>query len=59
MECQHTGCQEEATRTVQPVPYVDGVGRYCDKHAEAILGEVRPRAEYVVDCPNCGCEFGV
>jgi len=30
---------------------------YCEEHTKEIVDEGRP--EYIKDCPNCGCQFGV
>lgn len=30
---------------------------YCDTHARMVADEDSP--EYISDCPNCGCTYGV
>lgn len=33
------------------------VAGYCKQHAELVADDSCP--EYIVTCPNCGCQFGV
>lgn len=58
-ECKFHNCTNHATfiasgRTRQG----DCVtGRFCSEHFPQVVAANHP--EYVVDCPNCGCKFGV
>jgi hypothetical protein len=54
-KCEHTGCDEPAECLAAGRKGVVGV--YCLNHALEVEDEDRP--EYIVDCPNCGCGFGV
>lgn len=64
-KCQFEGCEAEATQVAcgraanesygpagHPRPNV-----YCDAHGYQVSDERSP--EYIVECPNCGCGFGV
>lgn len=70
-KCNYEGCEEEATNLAcgreeystyqsgkstyekgHPIPAM-----YCKKHAKLVEDENCP--EYVVECPNCKCSFGV
>lgn len=60
--CDFKGCRRVAKRWADSF---EGVGderlgeaaAYCEQHASKIaLGD---NPEYIVDCPNCGCRFGV
>jgi len=55
--CEYKGCRKLAKNIVYRRGY--GLGVYCDKHAEILLDEEWIDAEYLVNCPNCGCGFGV
>jgi hypothetical protein len=63
MDCEFDGCGEPATDLAKGRRHFSGnpghprVGNYCTKHADVVADEGDP--EYVVDCPNCGCQFGV
>lgn len=37
--------------------YRDEIGMFCEEHARKVADTRIP--EYIVDCPNCGCIFGV
>ncbi len=59
--CQYENCNKPATTIAcghcranigHPIPAC-----YCDDHAAKVGNEGSP--EYTVDCPNCGCRFGV
>ena len=54
--CQYPGCNNKATCIAygrsEKEPKL-----YCDAHAEVVCDQQAP--EYVVNCPNCGCSFGV
>lgn len=53
------GCTKPATKIACGNAYDDTptVRVYCEKHAKLIVDARYP--EYVVDCPNCKCSFGV
>ena len=60
-KCAYEGCNKLAThiacgrdwdKTGHP-----NVACYCSHHANIVSDERSP--EYIVDCPNCGCAFGV
>lgn len=63
--CEYEGCERPATEIAAGrKSYSEcsekrhgGVGVYCSVHALMVADEGRP--EYTVDCPNCGCAFGV
>lgn len=71
MKCKYgRGCEEEGVVLAIGRPHykesndldyeeVPGspVGLYCKTHARLVSDEGNP--EYVVDCPNCKCRFGV
>jgi hypothetical protein len=63
-KCQYGDCDQDATDIAcgrkdwhsgiagHPEPAV-----YCNKHARDVAFENSP--EYIEDCPNCGCKFGI
>ena len=55
--CQYEGCEKLATAIakgrIHPI-----INCYCDSHAVTVAEEDDAN-EYQVDCPNCGCMFGV
>lgn len=67
--CQWPDCREVATHIAAPNRYTEWdddlnsrevqppPGCYCLTHAEIIARDNFP--EYVRDCPNCGCKFGI
>ena len=60
--CEHEDCDRPATaiacgRRYGNLPGHPEPGVYCELHANEVVGEGSP--EYVDDCPNCGCGFGV
>ncbi len=55
-KCEWEDCKEEATVLVY-WKRNDKLLRLCDYHAAIVVDDRRP--EYTVDCPNCGCRFGV
>ena len=63
-KCQYEECDKEATHIAsgrakywEPSEGNPEPGCYCSKHATDVSNEGHP--EYDVDCPNCGCLFGV
>jgi hypothetical protein len=46
------GDREDRTAMYPPAP-----AAYCEGHARQVAGE--HVARFLVDCPNCGCLFGV
>lgn len=55
-KCKYPDCHKEGknraySRKENQVDY------YCDTHADEILSQGRP--EYIQQCPDCGCKFGV
>jgi hypothetical protein len=69
MTCRYEGCDRPATtlacgrdgyRPDAGGPDVVGhprPARYCEEHADRVADEHGP--EFHVDCPHCGCQFGV
>jgi hypothetical protein len=62
--CHFEGCARPASHIAQGLPDWDddppawpAPAAYCEPHAREVAGE--GRSEYLVDCPNCGCLFGV
>lgn len=55
-KCQYKDCEEVALWLAYS-RHEKKVGAYCDFHYYQVLDEDYP--EYGVDCPNCGCGFGV
>ena len=60
--CQWKGCDRPATQLACGQDDWQGGGHptpamYCEEHAGQVKDEGCP--EYTVDCPNCGCRFGV
>jgi hypothetical protein len=59
--CQYEDCDKPATCIAQGRSYSwskgHDLGLYCEHHADIVSDENSP--EYQVDCPNCGCLFGV
>jgi len=53
-KCQWENCQEEATCIAANR---NKIGCYCYKHGYNIAKEHKP--EYLTECPNCDCIFGV
>jgi len=62
-KCQYEECDKPATHIASGRKTYDHKGGhsepnfYCEEHAEVVTEERFP--EYVVNCPNCGCMFGV
>jgi len=65
MKCKYEGCKVKATayafrRNVR-LDKKDlgrfGINKYCSYHAAVVIEEGTP--EYEVECPKCGCMFGV
>lgn len=62
-KCTYKNCELPATGIAAGREELDkGSGHpnpalYCDSHADVVANEDWP--EYVTDCPNCGCWFGV
>lgn len=60
-KCQYEGCSSLATHIAQGRMRDNNghpkVAVYCEDHAINVADELWP--EYNVDCPNCGCMFGV
>jgi hypothetical protein len=61
-KCQYEGCNKNAKCIASGRSDYDGgghqeVGVYCIDHARIVADERNP--EYIDDCPNCGCMFGV
>lgn len=61
--CDYEGCDQPAVMLAagregiySPTPHAE-VAAYCKKHADIVAGESGP--EYIQDCPNCKCRFGV
>lgn len=55
-KCEYKGCDRDA-EYIAYSRYLRQVGVYCDWHTTRVTDEDSP--EYEVDCPNCGCNFGV
>jgi hypothetical protein len=62
--CQFEGCDRPATVIAcgretygdPPLGHLEPAF-YCDEHARTVANQNHP--EYIEDCPNCGCVFGV
>ncbi len=54
-KCQYEGCKRNATHIASDRRKI--VRLYCETHADWVADDDIP--EYVVNCPNCGCRFGV
>lgn len=57
MICAYKGCDQEATQLATGDRKDEAPAHYCEKHANKVSDTGSP--EYIVDCPNCGCRFGV
>jgi hypothetical protein len=57
MKCEWEHCTEKATVIACGRTKHNCIGVYCDTHADLVTDEGHP--EYAVECPNCGCHFGV
>lgn len=55
-KCENKDCNQDATCLAYS-RYQKKVGVYCTWHANLVVDEDYP--EYDVECPNCGCGFGV
>jgi len=55
-KCEQVGCENEAISLVYSRSS-KVVLRLCDGCGDLVKEQGAP--EYGVDCPNCGCEFGV
>jgi len=55
-ECENEKCNNKQICVVFS-RHKDELMAVCEKCSEKIVEERAP--EYVVDCPNCGCWFGV
>lgn len=62
-KCSYDGCEFTATTIACGDSDHDmstkhpGVALYCDIHAHEVANS--SRSEFIADCPNCGCMFGV
>ena len=59
-KCDWKGCNKPATAIAAGKPNDrndESVGKYCEDHAETVAYASNP--EYIVNCPNCDCRFGV
>lgn len=65
-QCQFEKCTATATHIAcgrkydwdeSDVHYHPTPNVYCEKHARVVADEHSP--EYIDNCPNCGCMFGV
>lgn len=61
-KCSYERCNEQATHIACGREYFTDTPHhntdcYCFLHACMVAKENSP--EYTVDCPNCGCAFGV
>lgn len=65
MQCKYEGCEKEAAQLAMgrdrftfPESRISmEIDNYCAAHASVVASYDDP--EYIVDCPNCGCKFGV
>ena len=56
--CEFEGCEQIATRIARGRGTKGHeLGCYCFTHANVVAAEHAP--EYVAECPNCDCKFGV
>jgi hypothetical protein len=62
--CQFEGCSKPAEYIacgresfIEEKPGHPNAACYCEEHMSLIVDERFP--EYSIDCPNCGCRFGV
>lgn len=53
-KCNAPDCTAEGTVITEGPT---GIAVYCEQHSDHIMGRRNP--EYVANCPNCGCVFGV
>ena len=56
-KCEYEDCNEPAEFPAKGRTEHPNVGVYCTVHSMMVADEDWP--EYMVDCPNCGCGFGV
>lgn len=60
-ECEWIDCGEPATTIAIGRTWFENpghpLGLFCEAHADKVAGESNP--EYIVECPNCSCHFGV
>ncbi len=61
-KCQYEDCDMDATYMAKGRSDHSGGGHptinvYCYTHATIVADEQNP--EYIDNCPNCGCMFGV
>ena len=62
--CQYKGCRKKAVEIasgretyIENDPGHPTPALYCEDHAAIVSDEQFP--EYIVECPNCQCKFGV
>lgn len=55
--CCVPGCPQDATLLAASGSGTDDADHYCEAHGLAVAEGTQP--EYIVDCPNCACRFGV
>ena len=55
--CIHVGCRKRKDLVLIFNRPQKQLVMVCNEHRSGILHADSP--EYLVDCPNCGCEFGV
>lgn len=55
--CSFKDCKELGTTIAVGHSGHFPLGIYCDKHAQIVANDTLP--EYTVNCPCCGCKFGV
>ena len=55
-KCASPGCMQDAT-TLVCHPDTKAIISMCEKDANYIAKY--PTPEYIVNCPNCRCKFGV
>ena len=56
-KCDFTACRKIANELVYKRGF--GIGMYCESHADIVVDQELANAEYITDCPNCGCKFTV
>jgi len=60
MRCQVEGCRRKATNLI----WLEQTGKkgfrfLCKHHVTEAADNESEECEYIVQCPNCGCHFGV
>lgn len=57
-DCDEQSCKNEGTEMIARRGQ-KGISYYCKEHIEIYRDKEWRQAEYIVDCPKCGCAFGV